>query len=230
MQTTGERARRALCRLAIPLARPGPRCSSTAAGRPAIRAYPSAAPVATPSNSASTPRMAGTSSMALTKCISEVPGLVKKALTPAPVRVAIRDCAPVRPGVPSSLHGMSSLLVTAAPFVPTIDSVTQPHNPAETARQWVVEPDVPPVPVVACVPHGGRDFPAGMAGELYVRPDRLWADWLTRELYAFAPELGITTVTTSLSRFVADVNRDPASGHGAFWSTVVSAQQPNTGR
>jgi N-formylglutamate deformylase len=111
--------------------------------------------------------------------------------------------------------------------VPTIDSVTQPHNPAETARQWVVEPDVPPVPVVACVPHGGRDFPAGMAGELYVRPDRLWADWLTRELYAFAPELGITTVTTSLSRFVADVNRDPASGHGAFWSSVVCAMQPN---
>ena len=50
MLTTGVRARRALCRLARPLARPGPRCSSVAAGRPAIRAYPSAAPVATPSN------------------------------------------------------------------------------------------------------------------------------------------------------------------------------------
>ena len=36
--TTGERARRALCRLARPLARPGPRCSSVTAGLPAIRA------------------------------------------------------------------------------------------------------------------------------------------------------------------------------------------------
>ena len=35
--SSGVRARRALCRLASPLARPGPRCSSAAAGRPAIR-------------------------------------------------------------------------------------------------------------------------------------------------------------------------------------------------
>lgn len=91
----------------------------------------------------------------------------------------------------------------------------------------MLEPLAPPVPVVACVPHGGRDFPAELAGELIIRPERLWADWLTRELYAFLPELGITMVSTTLSRFVADVNRDPASGHGGFWSSVVSAQQPN---
>jgi N-formylglutamate deformylase len=108
--------------------------------------------------------------------------------------------------------------------------VTQPENPAVIAPQWVLEPAGAPVPVVACLPHGGRDFPAELAGDLVIRPDALWADWLTRELYAFLPELGITTVTTTLSRFVADVNRDPGSGHGAFWNTVVSAQQPNTGR
>ena len=38
MLTTGTLARRALCRFASPLPRPGPRCSSVAAGRPAIRA------------------------------------------------------------------------------------------------------------------------------------------------------------------------------------------------
>ena len=91
----------------------------------------------------------------------------------------------------------------------------------------MIEPAGAPVPVVACLPHGGRDFPAELAGDLVVRPDVLWADWLTRELYAFLPELGITTVTTTLSRFVADVNRDPGSGHGGFWTTVVSAKQPN---
>ncbi len=36
--TTGDRARRALCRFAIPLAKPGPRCVSVSAGLSAIRA------------------------------------------------------------------------------------------------------------------------------------------------------------------------------------------------
>src|SRR5579864_2222343 len=94
MFTTGVRARRALCRLASPLASPGPRWSRTAAGRPAIRAYPSAAPVATPSNSARTPRISGTESRALTKCISDVPGFMKHTSTPAPTRLPIRACAP----------------------------------------------------------------------------------------------------------------------------------------
>ena len=35
--TIGDRARRALCRFAIPLANPGPRCSSVSAGFSAIR-------------------------------------------------------------------------------------------------------------------------------------------------------------------------------------------------
>jgi N-formylglutamate deformylase len=105
--------------------------------------------------------------------------------------------------------------------------VTQQEHPAVTAPQWVLPPAGPVVPVVACLPHGGRDFPAELGGDLVVRPDSLWADWLTRELYAFLPDVGITTVTTSLSRFVADVNRDPASGHGGFWNTVVSAKQPS---
>jgi N-formylglutamate deformylase len=103
----------------------------------------------------------------------------------------------------------------------------RPTQAESTPRQWVLEPLAAAVPVVACVPHGGRDFPAELAGELIIKPDRLWADWLTRELYGFIPELGITMVSTTLSRFVADVNRDPASGHGGFWSSVVSAQQPN---
>lgn len=91
----------------------------------------------------------------------------------------------------------------------------------------VLEPAGPPVPVVACLPHGGRDYPAELTGALAVGPDVLWSDWLTTELYAFLPELGVTTVTTTFSRFVADVNRDPATGHGSFRSTVVAARMPN---
>ena len=94
MLTSGTFARRALWRFASPLPRPEPRCSSVAAGLSVIRAYPSAAPVATPSNRASTARISGTESSAATKCISEVPGFVNEVVTPASTSVRIRAWAP----------------------------------------------------------------------------------------------------------------------------------------
>lgn len=103
------------------------------------------------------------------------------------------------------------------------------HQPDTAASSsWLVEPAAPAVPVLASLPHGGRDYPAELAGQLAVSPDVLWSDWLTRDLYAFLPGLGITTVRTTFSRFVADVNRDPAGEqHGGFWSSVVAARMPN---
>jgi hypothetical protein len=82
MFTIGVEARRALCKFANPLARPGPQCSNVAAGLPVTRAYPSAAPVTTPSNNPRTQRMPGTRSSAATKCISDVPGFMKQVSTP----------------------------------------------------------------------------------------------------------------------------------------------------
>lgn len=84
------------------------------------------------------------------------------------------------------------------------------------------------MPVVACVPHGGVEYPAELAGELATSPEVLWSDWQTLELYDFLPELGITTIMTRFSRFVADVNRDPdGEQHGSFWSSIVAARQPS---
>jgi N-formylglutamate deformylase len=95
-------------------------------------------------------------------------------------------------------------------------------------REWVWPPQGTAVPVVACLPHGGRHMPAELTGDLALNPSYLWSDWLTRELYEFLPELGITTIVTELSRFVADVNRDPSGEqHGRFWSSVVAAQTPS---
>lgn len=64
-------------------------------GVPEMRAYPSAAPVATPSNRHSTGRMAGAASSAATKCISEVPGLAKHTSTPSASRRFTTTSAPV---------------------------------------------------------------------------------------------------------------------------------------
>jgi N-formylglutamate amidohydrolase len=78
------------------------------------------------------------------------------------------------------------------------------------------------------LPHGGLDYPPELTAELAVHPDVLWSDWLTRDLYEFLPDIGITTVTTRFSRFVADVNRDPeGEQHGGFWTSVVAARMPN---
>jgi N-formylglutamate amidohydrolase len=93
---------------------------------------------------------------------------------------------------------------------------------------WVIEPAGQAAPVVACLPHGGLTYPSELTSALAVRPEILWSDWLTRELYEFLPELGITTVATGFSRFVADVNRDPGGEqHGGFWTSVVAARMPN---
>src|ERR1700677_3744701 len=96
--------------------------------------------------------------------------------------------------------------------------------------QWTIEPASPHVPIVACLPHGGLEDPPDLAGDLAMSPDELWSDMLTRELYDFLPELGITTITTNYSRFVADVNRDPdGDQHGEFRDSVVAAYL-NSGR
>jgi N-formylglutamate deformylase len=104
-------------------------------------------------------------------------------------------------------------------------TTSDPREPGEC--YWEVRPAGQAVPVVASIPHGGRNFPAELASDMAVRPDTLWSDWLTRELYEFLPGLGVTTIVTAFSRYVADPNRDPAGDqHGSFWSSVVPAQTP----
>lgn len=66
-------------------------------------------------------------------------------------------------------------------------------------------------PLVVSFPHTGADIPAhieaGLASPWIGRKD---ADWWVDRLYAFARDLGATTVRTRLSRTVIDVNRDPS--------------------
>ncbi|MCW4455487.1 N-formylglutamate deformylase [Flavobacterium sp. MXW15] len=66
-------------------------------------------------------------------------------------------------------------------------------------------------PLVVSFPHTGTDLPGELAGN-FVSP---WlaqrdADWWVHELYAFARELGASTVRSAISRSVIDLNRDPS--------------------
>ncbi|MFZ1276697.1 MAG: N-formylglutamate amidohydrolase [Candidatus Microthrix parvicella] len=87
----------------------------------------------------------------------------------------------------------------------------------------LIVPTSPSVGIVATIPHGGRSVPPPFDTAMAVEPITLWSDWFTRELYEFLPRFGVTVVRTSLSRFVADPNRDPTTGHGRFWNSVVPA-------
>jgi N-formylglutamate deformylase len=66
-------------------------------------------------------------------------------------------------------------------------------------------------PVVVSLPHTGTAIPAELEAQLaspwLARKD---ADWWVDDLYDFTPALGVTTVRTSISRTVIDVNRDPS--------------------
>lgn len=66
-------------------------------------------------------------------------------------------------------------------------------------------------PLIVSFPHTGTDLPAEVAGG-FVSPWRARrdADWWVHQLYAFARGLGATTLRTSVSRSVIDVNRDPS--------------------
>ncbi len=66
-------------------------------------------------------------------------------------------------------------------------------------------------PLVVGFPHTGTDLPPELA-DAFVSPwlARKDADWWIDRLYAFAHDLGATTVRTRLSRSVIDCNRDPS--------------------
>lgn len=66
-------------------------------------------------------------------------------------------------------------------------------------------------PLIVCFPHTGLDLPPELNGHF----DSAWrarkdADYHVHQLYAFARELGATSLRTTLSRSVIDVNRDPS--------------------
>jgi N-formylglutamate deformylase len=66
-------------------------------------------------------------------------------------------------------------------------------------------------PLLVSLPHAGVSVPAECAAALVSLPlARHDTDWYIDRLYAFASELGATTVHTALSRTVIDVNRDPS--------------------
>ena len=83
-------------------------------------------------------------------------------------------------------------------------------------------------PLVVSFPHTGTDLPADLAERL-ISPwlARKDADWWIETLYDFAPALGATTLRTTISRTVIDVNRDP-SGASLYPGQATTGLCPTT--
>jgi N-formylglutamate deformylase len=83
-------------------------------------------------------------------------------------------------------------------------------------------------PLIVSFPHSGTEIPAriqeGLTSAWLGRKD---ADWWIHELYGFARDLGATTVRTSISRTVIDVNRDP-SGASLYPGQTTTELCPTT--
>lgn len=83
-------------------------------------------------------------------------------------------------------------------------------------------------PLIVCFPHTGLDLPRSLA-------PRYASAWLARKdadhhvhrLYAFARQLGATTLRTTISRSVIDVNRDP-SGVSLYPGQATTELCPST--
>lgn len=76
----------------------------------------------------------------------------------------------------------------------------------------IVRPRSKKLPILISCPHSGTEIPVELARAmdpaLVIKvPD---TDWFVHELYDFGPDLGITLVHARFSRYVIDLNRDPA--------------------
>ncbi|MEP9359707.1 N-formylglutamate deformylase [Sphingomonas sp. KR3-1] len=81
-------------------------------------------------------------------------------------------------------------------------------------------------PLIVAFPHTGTDLAGveGFASPWLATKD---ADWWIDRLYAFARDLGATTIRTRISRSVIDVNRDP-SGASLYPGQATTELCPTT--
>lgn len=67
-------------------------------------------------------------------------------------------------------------------------------------------------PLILCLPNSGTDVPKPVSARLNAT-GRLQADlsWRLEKLFGFSADLGLTVLKSSISRYVIDVDRDPAT-------------------
>src|SRR5690348_18025695 len=83
-------------------------------------------------------------------------------------------------------------------------------------------------PLLVSLPHDGTGLPAALAARMSDAGKRVPdTDWHVGKLYAFARELGASVIAPRWSRYVVDLNRDPA-GHVLYPGRAETALVPIT--
>lgn len=94
----------------------------------------------------------------------------------------------------------------------------------------IINSSAPEVPIILSVPHCGTSFPSELEAQFVTSkmqaPDD--TDWYVHELYQFVEELGITMIHAKYSRWVIDLNRDPASKPLYNDGRIITALTPHT--
>lgn len=88
-------------------------------------------------------------------------------------------------------------------------------------------PTAQALPILANLPHSGLFVPEAMRQQLTAAHQAFLPnqDWHLDHLYDFLPELGITMLQATHSRYVVDLNRSLKPPYfGNFWSAVVAKQ------
>ena len=95
---------------------------------------------------------------------------------------------------------------------------------------FVVRPaTVDAIPLIVSIPHTGTYLPDAIRARLASDAMRAlpMTDWHLHQLYDFLPELGVTTVHATWSRFACDLNRPPDGGAlypGRFETGIVARE------
>lgn len=94
----------------------------------------------------------------------------------------------------------------------------------------VISPTSARVPILLSIPHCGTEFPDEIRShyrqDLINAPDD--TDWFVHRLYDFAPSMGITIIHAVYSRWVIDLNRDPANKPLYADGRIITALCPTT--
>lgn len=97
------------------------------------------------------------------------------------------------------------------------------------------------IPLIVSIPHTGTYVPDSIRARLATDAMRAlpMTDWHLHPLYDFLPELGVTTIHATWSRFIADLNRPPDGSalypgrfetgivaHETFWGDAIWSELP----
>ncbi len=94
-------------------------------------------------------------------------------------------------------------------------------------REARFTPAHPVLPIIANLPHSGLAIPEPMRKQLKPEfreflPNQ---DWHLQHLYDFLPEIGISTLQATHSRYASDLNRELTDEpYGSFWKSVIPNQ------